>query len=169
MKRSSPRGRPEEGGHGRPQRRRLEARIAPGVIIIGCVLAIAAYGSAFRAEGASVGAAIVLAVATALLVVGMVALGVGDDGARRGPLLAALAVILVAVGGGISAALLLGAPDGPDVSLHGGLPAGAAMVLYGVGLFPAIVVPLLHAWAFRDDSSASGDDPEAGRARESGG
>lgn len=127
---------------------RPEARLAPWGIALSCVLALGAYASAFTAGGASVGSAVALALATALLIAAFVALGVGQGGFRRGPVLLAVATILLVVGGGISAALLIGAPEGPGAPLYGGLPAGAALVLYGVGLVPALVVPLLYAWGF---------------------
>lgn len=132
---------------------RSEFRLAPWGIAVASMLAIGAYLTAFRTDGAPLWAAIVLAVATALLLASFVALGVGNR-SRRGPVLAALFTILFAVGGGIAAALLIGAPEGPDASLFGGLPAGAAMVLYGVGLVPALIVPLLYAAGFEDDDEA---------------
>lgn len=130
---------------------RPEARLAPWGIAIACLMAIGAYLTAFVSPAPPIAAAIVLALATALMLAAFVALGVGDRGFRRGPVMAALAVLLLVVGGGISTALLIGAPTGPDSPLFGGLPPGAAVVLYGVGLVPALVVPLLYALGFDDE------------------
>jgi hypothetical protein len=40
-----------------------------------------------------------------------------------------------------------------------GLPAATAIVVYGVGILPVLVLPLVYAWTF-DDRTLSSEDIE---------
>lgn len=122
-------------------------RLALAIVVGACLMAAGAYATAFRPEGAPLAAAGVLALATALLMAGLVLLGAGVRGGR-GALVVAVMTLVGVVGGGLVAALRIGAPDGPGAPLAGGLPAAAAVLVYGVGLIPAVVVPLVYAWTF---------------------
>jgi hypothetical protein len=80
----------------------------------------------------------------ALLAVSLLGAGESPE-ARR--LLLPLGVVFVLLVGGVGSGFLL--PDaGAGDRLIGGLPLPAALLLYGAGLLPLLVVPLVYAWTF---------------------
>jgi len=58
---------------------------------------------------------------------------------------------------GFCAPLLLPATEGPLSKLWLGLPARAAIVIYGVGLLPIIVLPVAYALTFETQTLSAGD------------
>ena len=58
---------------------------------------------------------------------------------------------------GFSLALALPANEQADSPLWLGLPARAAIVVYGIGLLPAIVLPLAYALTFETQTLSSED------------
>ena len=70
--------------------------------------------------------------------------------------------------GAFGAALALPATEGPGATLLLGLPVRAALVLYGAGALPLVVLPLVYAWAFaarETDEGRRGDAARAGSDR----
>jgi hypothetical protein len=129
------------------------SRIALGV---GLGFVALGYGSAFfpdlpRTLGA---AALLLGSVVALWAMALLGAGVSAPASARrlrGPLLLGFGLLLVGLGGG------LWAPDpAPGDRLFGGLPWPAALLVYGAGLLPLLVVPLAYAWTF----DAAGMSPE---------
>ncbi|MFN8579594.1 MAG: hypothetical protein U0163_01255 [Gemmatimonadaceae bacterium] len=74
----------------------------------------------------------------------------------------AVGFIFVVIFGAFGAALLL-APDDASSALVLGLPLRAAIVIYGIGVVPALVLPLVYAKTF-DTLTLSADDLEQVRA-----
>lgn len=117
----------------------------------GSTLCIAlAYASAFFSGGARWGVwSMVVGLAT--MVVALMVLGAsrgataGDAGVRR--LVLPLLFTFVVIVGGFGAALLLPG-EGADARIVLGLPLRAAIVLYGIGLLPMLVLPLVYALTF---------------------
>jgi hypothetical protein len=107
-----------------------------------------AYGSAFVPGGTRWGVwCMVLGLAT--MVVSLMALGAVRRGGGLGRLRLPLAFTFLVIVAGFAAALLL--PDeGAAARLLLGLPVRAALVLYGVGLLPLVVLPLAYALTFDD-------------------
>ncbi len=64
---------------------------------------------------------------------------------------------------GFGAALALPATEGPLSTLWLGLPARAAIVIYGVGLLPIVVLPIAYALTF-ETQTLSAEDVERVRA-----
>ena len=64
---------------------------------------------------------------------------------------------------GFGAALALPATEGPLSTLWLGLPARAAIVIYGVGLLPIVVLPVAYALTF-ETQTLSAEDLERVRA-----
>ena len=64
---------------------------------------------------------------------------------------------------GFCAALALPATEGPLSRLWLGLPARAAMVIYGIGLLPIVVLPIAYALTF-ETQTLSAEDVERVRA-----
>ena len=73
-------------------------------------------------------------------------LGLGLRGGRGGGWLA-IAVVFVVVGGGLGGALLL-PPETEETPLVLGLPRRAALLLYGAGLLPGLVLSVIYAMSF---------------------
>jgi len=133
----------------------MTTRIAIGATIgATCCIALA-YASAFIPGGATWGAwSMVLGLAT--MVVSLMTLGVLRKGRGVGRLALPLAFTFVVIVAGFGAALLLPA-EGGGARLLLGLPLRAALVLYGVGLLPMLVLPLAYALTF-DAMTLSEDD-----------
>ena len=133
------------------------------VILVLAIAAIAvAYFAAIVTGGPQTWTAWVMAIATSCAMVAMLALGAARDGASgRGlrRLAVTFAVVLLILIGAFAAALLLPAAGEP---LLLGLPRRAGIVLYGIGLLPALVLPLTYALTFDDD--LTDDDVERVRA-----
>lgn len=105
----------------------------------------------------------VMAIATSFAMVATMALGAARSGQRHGGLrrlAIPFAAVLLIVLGAFAAALLLPAAGEP---LLLGLPRRAAIVLYGVGVLPALILPIAYARTF-DDLTLTDEDIE--RVRE---
>ena len=114
--------------------------IAVAMIVIGL-----GYLSAFLPGGSPGYAAYAFAIATAAVMTAISVLGAARRDRRLGRLAWVFAFTFVVLAGGFCAALSrLGA--GSD--LWFGLPRGAAIILYVVGLVPMAVLPLAYALTF---------------------
>jgi hypothetical protein len=85
----------------------------------------------------------------------------GDRGV--GPLKIPFGFVILMLVIGFGAALTLPATEGPLSRLWLGLPARAAIVIYGIGLLPIFVLPIAYALTF-DTQTLSAEDVE--RVRE---
>lgn len=113
------------------------------------VAVAAGYATAFFVQPPPAVGSWLMAVGTAGALVSAMALGAARDG-RLGPLGPVFLFVFLVLAGGFGAALLVGDPEGPAVAieLFLGLPAGAALILYVVGILPLLVVPLAYAATF---------------------
>lgn len=123
----------------------------------------AAYLSAFLPDGAPRWAAWLMMLGIAALMTATMALGaVRKD--RIGRLWIPLACTFVTLTAGFGAALYLPPLDAAaPPTLWLGLPAGAAIILYGIGILPLVVVPLAYALTF-DEMTLDASDLERLRA-----
>jgi hypothetical protein len=127
---------------------------ALGLLVVGLLAAIAAYGDALIAGAATAASGWLMALALVLVLPATLAMG-----ARRSrgtsPLAVGVAVLLggvLAVGFGLAFAL----PDlGSDEPLWLGLPRRAAIIVYGVGLVPLLFLP----WAYARTHAGADLDP----------
>lgn len=118
------------------------------VVCFASVLGIgAAYGAAFLPGGAPEWAAWIMAIGIAAMLVSIMALGAVRHG-RLGRLWLPFAFVFVVLAGGFGLVLALPPADPLDPALWLGLPPRAAVVLYGIGLLPLLVVPLAYALTF---------------------
>ena len=122
---------------------RFGAHPGGALLIAGLAGAGVAYGSAFLAAEAPAWAGALLAGSAVLAMTGTALLGVGASG------------LVVALGsGGMLLALgmvvlwTIPAVDPAEPRLLLGLPPAVAYLLYGLGLLPALIVPLVYAWSF---------------------
>lgn len=110
----------------------------------GCIAL--AYISAFVPGGARWGVwSMVVGLAT--MVVSLMALGASRPDGGIGRLAWPFAFTFIVIVGGFATALLLPG-EGPDARVLLGLPVRAALVLYGIGLLPLVVLPLSYALTF---------------------
>lgn len=123
-------------------RRFALSAILAATAAIGSVYAVALATGAAPAWGGPV-----FAVAIATIIVAFMMLGVARTGARIGWLWFAFAYTFAVLAGGFLLALWLPAEQA-GARLILGLPVRAAIIMYGIGLFPAFVVPLAYALTF---------------------
>ena len=135
--------------------------------LLSAVAVVGAYASAFLPGGAPPWAAPLLALGTAGAIVSAMALGAakeGHVGRLRGP----FAAVFLVVAGGLLLLLALPPADPTEPTLILGLPLRAAILLYGIGLLPALLVPLAYALTF-DELTLREEDLERVRAVARGG
>ena len=144
--------------------RRHAARVRGAIATLTLAVAAvgAAYASAFLPGGAPAWAAWAFALAMPVAVLALLVLGVSRPGHGIGRLAYPFAFVFVVLVAGFSAALLLPAPAA-DSPLWLGLPPGAAVILYGVGILPLFVLPMAYALTF-DRQTLSAADLERVRA-----
>ena len=136
------------------------------LLIFGGTLCIAlAYASAFRRGGAPVWGNWLLACGLSLLLVATLALGAVRSRRGLGRLALPLVFTFVVLLGGFGLALWLPATERAGMPLLLGLPPRAAIVLYGIGALPLLVLPLAFALTF-DEVAPSADDMR--RVKEAG-
>jgi hypothetical protein len=121
------------------------------------------YLAAFSAAGTPVWAAWFLALGIPVALGAIMILGAARGRRGIGPLKIPFAFVVVVLVIGFGAALALPATEGPLSPLWLGLPARAAIVIYGVGLLPIVVLPIAYALTF-ETQTLSAEDVE--RVRE---
>lgn len=105
------------------------------------------YGSAFLPSGAPAWAPWAAALAIPGALVSTMTLGAARQD-TIGRLVPPFAFVFVVLAGGFCVALALGSAEPGDPTLWLGLPPRAAVILYGVGFLPLVVVPLAYALTF---------------------
>jgi hypothetical protein len=135
--------------------------------LIALFLAIAAiaagYAAAFSPAGTPVWAAWLLALGIPVALGAIMILGAARGRRGVGPLKIPFAFVVLVLVIGFGAALALPATEGPLSTLWLGLPARAAIVIYGVGLLPIVVLPIAYALTF-ETQTLSAEDVERVRA-----
>jgi len=140
-------------------------RAAVVVLFVSIAAMALAYAEALVTKGASTSAPWIAAIAvpialTAIMILGAVR-GDKDIGRLRIPFVFVALILIV----GFLAALMLPASESPTSSLWLGLPARAAIVIYGIGMLPIIVLPVAYALTF-ETQTLNAEDVE--RVRELG-
>jgi hypothetical protein len=128
------------------------------------ILAIAiGYAAAFRQSGTPGWAPWLLALGIPISLGAIMILGAarGQKGIGRLKLPFLFVVAVLAIG--FCAALALPATESPLSKLWLGLPARAAVVIYGIGLLPIVVLPVAYALTF-ETQILSAEDVERVRA-----
>lgn len=74
-----------------------------------------------------------------------------------GPLKLPFAFVVVTLAAGFCGALLLPATENSGSELWLGLPARAAIMIYGIGLLPTIVLPVAYALTFESQTLTAAD------------
>jgi hypothetical protein len=130
------------------------------------ILAIAGgYAAAFSKGGTPPWAPWLLALGIPVTVGGIMILGAARGARGVGPLKVPFLFVVAILAVGFCAALALPATESQLSRLWLGLPARAAVVIYGVGLLPIVVLPIAYALTF-ETQTLSAEDVE--RVRELG-
>jgi len=126
----------------------MPRRLALFALIIATVAIGAAYALAFLPGGAGKASAFLMAVGIATMAVSLMTLGAVREGEKLGELAGAFAFVFVVFVGGFGAVLLLSDADSAASRLWLGLPLRAAIVIYGIGFLPVLVLPFVYARNF---------------------
>jgi hypothetical protein len=123
-------------------------RVALLAIVTGTLAIAAGYAGAFLPGGPPVWAAWLLALGIPASIGGVVVLGAARGAGGVGRLWIPIAFVVVTIALGFGLALALPANESAASGLWLGLPARAAIVIYGIGLMPAIILPIAYALTF---------------------
>lgn len=133
-------------------------RRAARVTLVLAVCAIAGgYAAAFIPGGTPAWAPWLLAIGIPAALGGIMALGAARGSAGIGKLKFPFAFVFVVLTAGFCLALGLPANEGPASTLWLGLPARAAIVIYGIGLLPIVVLPVAYALTFDTQTLSQSD------------
>ncbi len=116
-----------------------------------------AYASAFATSGIPGWAPWLLAVGIPFAIGAIMILGATRGRQGIGPLKVPFAFVVVTLALGFCAALILPAAESANSTLWLGLPVRAAIVIYGIGLFPTIVLPIAYALTFESQTLTAED------------
>lgn len=116
-----------------------------------------AYAAAFFPGGAPSWAPWLLALGIPIAIGAIMILGATRGRRGVGPLKIPFAFVVATLAAGFCAALVLPASENPSSELWLGLPARAAIVIYGIGLLPTIVLPIAYALTFESQTLTAED------------
>ena len=138
-------------------------RTSLGALIVGILAIALGYAAALLPGGTPAWAPWLLALGIPVALGAIMILGAARGRMGIGPLKYPFAFVVAVLAIGFCAALALPATESPISKLWLGLPARAAIVIYGIGLLPIIVLPVAYALTF-ETQTLSAEDVE--RVRE---
>ena len=141
----------------------MTRRVALTALFISILAIAAGYAAAFSKSGTPTWAPWLLAVGIPIALGAIMILGAVRGSRGIGPLKFPFAFVVLVLAIGFAAALALPATEGPLSKLWLGLPTRAAIVIYGVGLLPIIILPVAYALTF-ETLTLSAEDLERVRA-----
>ncbi len=121
------------------------------------------YAAAFRQGGTPAWAPWLLALGIPISIGAIMILGAARGRSGIGPLKIPFLFVVAVLAIGFCAALALPATESPLSKLWLGLPVRAAVVIYGIGLLPIVVLPVAYALTF-ETQILSPEDVERVRA-----
>ena len=126
-------------------------RVALAAIVVSTLAIGSAYATAFAKGGSPVWAGWLFAAGVTGALLGTLALGAMRPDRGLGRLIGPFLLMTGIIGAGFIAVFAL--PDlGSAEPLLLGLPRRAAIVLYGIGLLPTLVLPVAYALTFADQT-----------------
>ena len=141
----------------------MTRRLALGALFAAIAAIAAGYATAFSSAGAPSWAPWLLALGIPVALGAIMILGALRGTRGIGALKFPFAFVIVVLVVGFGAAIALPSTDGALSRLWLGLPARAAIVIYGVGLLPIFILPLAYAMTF-EQMTLSAEDLERVRA-----
>ena len=147
----------------------MTRRIALVALFVSILAIAIGYAGAFNKGGAPLWSPWLLAIGIPAALGAIMIIGAVRGTRGIGPLKFPFAFVILILVIGFGAALALPATEGQLSRLWLGLPARAAIVIYGVGLLPIIILPVAYAMTF-ETLTLSPEDVERVRAaaRENG-
>lgn len=142
-----------------PQTEVLTKRRALLAIFAGTLFIAAGYAAAFLPGSTPWWAAWLLAAGIPVSIGGIIVLGAARGRKSARTLTIPIVFVVATLATGFALALALPANESATSTLWLGLPARAAIVIYGIGIFPAIVLPVAYALTF-DTQTLSDEDVE---------
>lgn len=127
-------------------------RVALGALVLSTLAIGAGYASAFRNGGAPGWAGPLFAAGVTGSLVATLALGAMRRDRGLGKLAWPFGIITLLLGAGFAAVFALPGNPGAAEPLLLGLPRRAAIVLYGIGLLPTLVLPVAYALTFEEQT-----------------
>ena len=143
----------------------MTKRRALAALLLAALSIAAAYASAFLPGGAPAWAPWPMALGIPAALVAVMVLGAARDG-RVGRLALPFAFSGAVLAAGFALALALPASEAAGAPLYGGLPLRAAIVIYGIGILPIVVLPIAYALTFHEQTLNAGDLERVRRAGE---
>ena len=140
-------------------------RAALGALIVGIIAIAVGYAVALLPRGIHAWAPWLLALGIPVALGAIMILGAARGRMGIGPLKYPFAFVVAVLAVGFGTALALPATESSLSKLWLGLPARAAIVIYGIGLLPIIVLPVAYALTF-ETQTLNAEDVE--RVRELG-
>ena len=132
-------------------------KYAVTALLIGIIAISAGYASAFRAGGAPKWGAWLLALGIPISLTAIMVLGAARGSRGVGALKIPFAIVFLMLVVGFGAAISLDATEGPNSTLWLGLPVRAAIVIYGIGLLPIVILPIAYALTFATQTLDAAD------------
>jgi hypothetical protein len=132
-------------------------RLLIRLLVISICLTATAYGAIFIYPKAPAWAPIALALGANGVIVTLMAIGATRRDTLPRSLVWTFAGLFLLCAGAFVIALVLPPQEGPGGPLFLGLPLRTAIVLYGVGVVPIVVLPFAYALTF-ESSTLSADD-----------
>jgi len=140
-------------------------RVARLILTLSTCAMAAGYASAFFRGGTPSWGPWLLAFGIPGALGGVMVLGAARERKGVGSLALPFAFVIITLTIGFCLALGLPANEGPGSTLWLGLPVRAAIVVYGIGLLPVVVLPMAYALTF-ETQTLSAEDVE--RVRQMG-
>ena len=140
-------------------------RASVAILVLAISAMAVAYASAFLPAGSPLWAPWILALAIPVVTTAVMVIGARRAGAPVGRLGLLFVLVGVLLAAGFSFALVFAGEPAPGDRLWLGLPLGAAIVVYGVGLLPIGLLPVAYAMTFRSQTL---EEADADRVRQLG-
>jgi drug/metabolite transporter (DMT)-like permease len=132
-------------------------RAALTALLLGILAIAIAYAGAFRHAGTPSWAPWLLALGIPVSLGAIMILGAARGRKGIGPLTLPFFFVVAVLAIGFCAALALPATESPLSRLWLGLPERAAVVIYGIGLLPIVVLPVAYALTFETQTLNAAD------------
>jgi hypothetical protein len=135
---------------------RMTRPIALAALFLSTILIAVAYVGALVASAVPVWAPWALMIGTSTVMLATMVLGASRAGASIGRLTVPFAAMFLVLVVGFGAVLVM-PPEAAGSPLWFGLPARAAVVLYGIGVLPLFVLPIAYALTFESLTLSDAD------------
>lgn len=131
-----------------PMKEDITKRVARFALTAASIAIAAGYASAFKSGGAPVWAPWLLVFGIPIALVSVMVMGAARDRGGIKKLTIPFAFVGILLTLGFCLALGLPANESAKSSLYLGLPLRAAIIIYGIGLIPVVILPVAYALTF---------------------